>query len=123
MAEPAKPGALKRQNTTSRRAQLDEKGEEIVKSGCFTKCVMKCPCVVMWVTFLVSLILSALPIVDGAITIDPVNFAGFDIPNDPNMIGFALWNNYDLVRAGPPAVGYDRPWAPLDAQYTFQAAR
>jgi hypothetical protein len=39
---------LKRQNTTSRRAKLDESGEEVVVAGCFTRNVLKCPCVVMW---------------------------------------------------------------------------
>ena len=78
VAPAAAPGALKRQMSTSRRASFSAEGEEIVKAGCFTRNVMRCPCLVMWGTFVAALVLSAIPIVTGAVTVSSVAAAGFD---------------------------------------------
>ena len=45
---------------------------QMVTPGCFTRAVMKRPCVVMWVTFVVAIVLSALPLASGAITVPQV---------------------------------------------------
>jgi hypothetical protein len=39
---------------SSRRAVLDQDGNEIVQPGCFTKRVVACPCVITWVSFAVA---------------------------------------------------------------------
>jgi len=75
----------------SRRAQVNEAGEEIVTSGCFTRAVMKRPCVVMWVTFVVAIILSALPLASGAISFQLTGAAGTDTDTIQEMRDHYTW--------------------------------
>ena len=90
---------LKRQNSTSRRAVIGEDGEEIVKPGCFTRNVMRCPCAIVWITFLLTLIISALPIAAGVIEIEPTGFAGFDSDTIPEMRDYRTWTA--IYESGP----------------------
>ena len=83
------PG-LKRE-LSHKRATFDESGQEIVKPGCFTRGVMKCPCVILWVTFLVALILSALPIVSGRVKVTFSGSAGTDTNQVEEIEDFWTW--------------------------------
>ena len=87
---PAPPGELVKQ-PTSRHALVNAEGEEVVTPGCFTRGVMKCPCVIMWITFVLALLLAAAPILTGGVTVDSSASAGYDSPAYPNMVYWYAW--------------------------------
>ena len=51
-----------------RCSKVDEDGHEQVVPGCFSRNFMRCPCCVMWGTFIAALFLGAVPILTGRIT-------------------------------------------------------
>ena len=75
----------------SRRAQVNAAGEEVVTPGCFTRSVMKRPCVVMWVTFVAAIFLSALPLASGAIAFQLTGAAGTDNDSIQEMRDHYTW--------------------------------
>ena len=93
----SRPAPLKRQ-ATSRHATLDDKGVEVVKPGCFTRNVMRSPCaccpnacIPMWATFVLAVVLAAIPNLTGAITIDATGLAGLDTDAIPEIVAWYAW--------------------------------
>ena len=64
---------------------------QMVTPGCFTRAVMKRPCVVMWVTFVVAIVLSALPLASGAISFQLTGSAGTDTDTIQEMRDHYTW--------------------------------
>ena len=90
-APAAAPPAVLTKQPTSRHASFNAAGEEVVTAGCFTKGVMKCPCVIMWLSFVLAILLAATPLVTGAVTVDSSASAGYDSPIIPNMVYWYAW--------------------------------
>jgi len=117
------PPSLQRQTSSvsSRRSKVDEDGEEIVVAGCFTRTVMRYPCAFMWGVFVLAIVLSALPILSGAVVVDPEGDAGWITDTIREHRDYKTWTTIQeqygpFEETPPPPTNsdptYDRP--PVD---------
>ena len=74
---------------SSRRAVVDEDGNEIIAPGCFTRSVVACPCVIMWVSFAVAICLSIIGL--NFTQNRPTAEAGYDTPAIPEQADWFAW--------------------------------
>lgn len=96
---------------------------QIVTPGCFTRAVMKRPCVVMWVTFVVAIILSALPLASGAISFQLTGAAGTDTDTIQEMRDHYTWvkiSDSDDKYEAPGAASTRRPSLPLATSIIYE---
>ena len=69
MSTDAEPKRELRRQQSSRRAMVNAAGDEIVKVGCFSRFMVKRPCIVAFISFVIIIALSAV----GIMSFDPVN--------------------------------------------------
>jgi hypothetical protein len=83
------PGTIVR--ASSRRASVDGHGSEIVKPGCFTSTVLRCPCGFMWITFAIAIFFGMIPNATKAIKLDATRLAGLDTPTIQQQVDYYAW--------------------------------
>ena len=79
---------------SSRHALVDENGEEIIRPGCFSRCVVRCPCCIAWLTFAIALGMAyaGLPIGPRPnIKLEAGADAGYDTDTVPQQLSWYAW--------------------------------
>lgn len=74
---------------SSRHALVDEKGDEIVRPGCFSTCVVKCPCCITWLTFAIALGMAYVGFTN--IKLEAAADAGYDTDTVPQQLSWYSW--------------------------------
>ena len=74
---------------SSRHALVDENGEEFIRPGCFSRCVVRCPCCITWLTFVIALGMAYVGF-RGA-KLDAAADAGYDTDTVPQQVSWYAW--------------------------------
>ena len=74
---------------SSRHALVDENGEEFIRPGCFSRCVVRCPCCITWLTFAIALGMAYVGF-RGA-KLEAAADAGYDTDTVPQQVSWYAW--------------------------------